>query len=132
MRRVQKLQNFAAKICAGGARRSDHVTPFITQLEWLKIDKKVIFDVAVTVFKVKNKIFPDWFMYLPTSNEHSHSRYTRQLHNLYVPHTTTECGGRSLTVLGPKTWNALPRQVTDTTNLQTFRDRLKTFLLNKT
>ncbi len=30
MRRVQKLQNFAAKICAGGARRSDHATPFIT------------------------------------------------------------------------------------------------------
>ncbi len=40
MRRVQKLQNFAAKICAGGARRSDHATPFITQFEWLKIDKK--------------------------------------------------------------------------------------------
>ncbi len=54
MRRVQKLQNFAAKICAGGARRSDHATPFITQLEWLKIDK-VIFDEAVTVFKVKKK-----------------------------------------------------------------------------
>ncbi len=58
MRRVQKLQNFAAKIYAGGARRSDHATPFITQLEWLKIDKKkeVIFDVAVTVFKVKNRV----------------------------------------------------------------------------
>ncbi len=40
MRRMQKLQNFAAKICAGGARRSDHATPFITQLEWLKIDLK--------------------------------------------------------------------------------------------
>ncbi len=62
VRRVQKLQNFAAEICAEGTRRSDHATPFITQLEWLKIDKKVIFDVAVTVFKVKNKIFPDWFV----------------------------------------------------------------------
>ncbi len=40
--RVQQLQNFAAKICAGGARRSDHATPFIARLEWLKIDKKVI------------------------------------------------------------------------------------------
>ncbi len=38
MRRVQKLQNFAAKICAGCARRSDHATPFIAQLERLKID----------------------------------------------------------------------------------------------
>ncbi len=37
MKRVQKLQNFAAKICAGGARRGDHATPFITQMNWLKI-----------------------------------------------------------------------------------------------
>ncbi len=40
LRRVQQPQNFAAKICAGGARRSDHATPFIDQLQWLKIDKK--------------------------------------------------------------------------------------------
>ncbi len=28
--RVQKLQNFAAKICAEGPKRSDHTTPFVT------------------------------------------------------------------------------------------------------
>ncbi len=133
LRRVHMLQNFAAKIYAGGARRSNHATPSMTQLQWLKVDKKIIPDVSVTVFKVKNKVFQDGFMYLPTSNEFSHSRYTtRQLHNLYVPHTTTDCGGRALSVLGPKIWNALPRPVTDTTTLQTFRDRQKTFLLNET
>lgn len=31
LRRVQQLQNFPAKICAGGARRSDHATPFVAQ-----------------------------------------------------------------------------------------------------
>ncbi len=39
-RRVQKLQNFAPKVYAGGSRRSDHATPFITQPEWFKIEKK--------------------------------------------------------------------------------------------
>ncbi len=130
---VQKLQNFLVKICVGGARRFDHPTPFITHLEWLRLDIKVIFDVAVTVFRVKNKVFAVWFMYLPTSNEFSHSRYTtRYLHSLYAPLTTTDCGGRSLTVLGPKICNALPRHVTDTTTLQTFRGRLKEFLMNET
>ncbi len=38
--RVQKLQNLAAKMCALGARKSDHANPFITQLEWLKIEKR--------------------------------------------------------------------------------------------
>ena len=49
IKRVQKLQNFAAKICIGGAQRRDHATPFITQLNWLKMDNKVISDVAPNV-----------------------------------------------------------------------------------
>ncbi len=60
-RRVHQLQNFAAKIFAGGARRSAPSTPFITHLKWLKIDKKkeVIFDVAIYVFKVNVNVFPE-------------------------------------------------------------------------
>ncbi len=42
LRRVQKLQNFAGKVFVGRARRSDHATPFITQLEWLRIEKKML------------------------------------------------------------------------------------------
>ncbi len=66
---MQKLKNFAAEVCVGGARRYDHPTPFVTQIEWLKIEKKIIFEVAINVFKIMNKIFPDWFMQFPTSNE---------------------------------------------------------------
>ncbi len=77
LRRVQQLQNFAAKICAGGARRSDHATPFIDQLQWLKIDKKkVCFDVAIHVYKVKMKMFPERYMHLPTHSQ-VYTRTTR-------------------------------------------------------
>ena len=76
LRRVQQLQNFAAKIYAGGARRFDHATPFITQLEWLKVDKKVTLDVAVHVFKVKNKQFLEWYLHLLIYNEVSGHTYT--------------------------------------------------------
>ena len=131
LQRVQKLQNFAAKICVGGARRSDHATPFILQLEWLKIEKKIIFEAAINVYKIKNKLFPDWFMQFPTNNDISHNRYTtRQQHNLYVSHTNTDHGGRSLSVLGPKIWNTLPDNVTNSLTLQVFRKRLKEFLMN--
>ncbi len=131
LRRVQKLQNFAAKVCVGDARRSDHATPFITQLEWLKTEKKIILEVAVNVFKIKTKLFPDWSMQFPTNNEILQNRYTtRQQHNLYVSNTNTDHGGRSLTVLGPKIWNALPDNVTNSTTLQIFRKRLKGSLMN--
>lgn len=128
LHRVQKLQNFAAKICVGGARRSDHATPFITQLQWLKVKDKVVFDVAVNVFKIINKVFPETFLQLPTVSEALHTRHTRQEHKLYVPHTNTDSGGRSLTVLGPRVWNSLPAHVTNSRTLPMFINKLKTFL----
>ncbi len=67
MKRVQKLQNFAAKICVGGARRRDHVTPFITQMNWLKIERNIFFfAVAVAVYKMQNNTYPEWFLLLRT------------------------------------------------------------------
>ena len=130
LRRVQQLQNFAAKICAGGARRSDHATPFITQLEWLKVDKKVTFDVAVHVFKVKSKLFPAWYMHLPTHSEVlGHTYTTRHQCNLHVPLIHTDTGGRSFIVLGPKVWNALPSDVKSSNTLASFKKRLKVFLM---
>ncbi len=128
--RVQQIQNFAAKICAGGARRSDHATPFIAQLEWLKMDKKIIFDVAVHLYKIKNKMFLDWYMHLPTHNEATRHNYTtRHKHRLQVPLTHTDTGGHSVTVLGPRVWNTLPQHVTDSATLSGFKKRLKDFLI---
>lgn len=131
MKRVQKLQNFAAKICVGGARRRDHATPFITQMNWLKIERKVVFDVAVAVYKIQNNMYPEWFLQLPTITEVTHSMYTtRQHNNLHVPYTNTDCGARSLLVLGPRIWNTLPQHITNANSLYVFRKRLKEHLLN--
>ncbi len=131
LRRLQKLQNFAAKVCAGGARRSDHATPFITQLEWVRNEKKVICPLVVNVFKMKSKLFPDWFMQFPTNNEILQNSYTTwQQHNLYVFRINTDHGARSFIVLAPKIWNTLPDNVTNSLTLQVFRKRLKAFLMN--
>ncbi len=100
------------------------------QLEWLKIEKKFIFEVAVNVFKIKIKLFPDWFMQFPTNNEIFQNRYTTRQHNLYVSHTNTDDGARSFIVLGPKIWNALPDNVPNSLTLQVFRKRLKAFFMN--
>ncbi len=87
--------------------------------------------VAVSVFKIKSKLFPDWFMQFPTDNEILQKRYTkRQQHNLYVFHSNTDHGGRSLKVLGPKIGKTLHDNVTNSLTLQVFRKRLKAFLMN--
>ncbi len=87
---MQKWQN--TKICVGGAKKSDHASRFITQLQWLKVKDKIVFDVAVTVFKVINNMFPGWFLQLPTVSDALRNRDTRQRNKLNVPHTNTDSG----------------------------------------
>ncbi len=126
---MQKLQNFAAKICEGGARKSAHATPFIEQLHWLKVKDKIILDVAVSVFKNTNNMFPEWFLQLPTVSAALHNKCTRQQKKLHVPHTNTDSGDRSLTVRGPRIWNSLPTHITNSPNLPIFVKKTQIFLI---
>jgi len=50
MRRLQSVQNPAARLVTG-ARRRDHITPILRQLHWLPVRQRVTFKIAVLVFQ---------------------------------------------------------------------------------
>lgn len=129
MKKVQKLQNFAARVAIGGAKKYDHVTPIIQELGWIKVKDKHRMDICTTVFKVLNEFYPVWYKKFPTINE-STNRVTRQQQCLYVPKTRTDAGARSLNVIGPKSWNNLPNNITDAVTLSSFKGRLIKLHLN--
>ncbi len=113
--KIQKVQNFAAKVAIGGARKYDHVTPITKDLQWLRIKDK---------YKYKDK-----YLHFPTIREHTGGT-TRQVNDLYVPQSRTDSGTRATTVTGPKYWNDLPDCITNSGSLHNFKSRLKILLLN--
>ena len=128
IQKVQKLQNFAARIALGNVRKYEHITPHINKLKWLKISKKCIFDICVYVFKILNHQLPPWLISLPRVREFS-DRYTRQQNNLFVPPTRTLTGEREMRVMGPKLWNDLPETVKGSSSLHSFKRNMKSYLL---
>ena len=128
--RVQKMQNFAAKVIDGKAKKFDHVTPILNELRWLTTEKQITFDSAVTVYKSLRKLSPDHLPSFPLVNTVTRSN-TRQQNNLYVPKVNTDSGARSLAVRGPKTWNDLPEHVKVSNTMATFKMRLHDHLLGK-
>ena len=124
LHRVQKLQNFAARIAVGNVSKRDHVTPHINDLNWLKIKNKCAFDICVYVFKLLNGQLPYWLLNLPQVSEYN-NRITRQQNNLLVPPTRTMMGERKLSVRGPRLWNDLPQTVKSTVSINTFKKNLK-------
>ena len=45
LRRLQSVQNAAARLVSG-ARRRDHITPVLQQLQWLPVRQRIVFKVA--------------------------------------------------------------------------------------
>ena len=128
IKKAQKLQNFAAKVALGGARKYDHVTPLIKKLQWLKIKDKCTHDTCVAVYKILMKLYPEWLITLRTIDQ-VHNVATRQANNLFVERTRTEAGSRSLKIRGPLLWNNLPKKVKDVSTLSIFKHKLKSYLL---
>ena len=128
LQKIQKLQNFAARIALGNVRKRDHITPHLNELEWLKIDNKYIFDICVHIFKILNNHFPSWLYSLPRVTEFN-NRITRQENDLFVPQTRTLIGERKIPVRGPKLWNKLPVEMKNIVSITTFKKSLKKYLV---
>ena len=127
IQRVQKLENFAAKVAFGDVRKYDHATPVLRELGWLNINNKISFDICIFTFKVCNKLLPDWLWHFPIVGE-SITRHTRQSRDLFVMGTKTDIGARAISVKGPIMYNRIPKYIKDSPSLQSFKEKLKKYL----
>jgi hypothetical protein len=50
LERLQRVKNLAARLLSG-ARRFDHITPILRTLHWLPNQQRIIFKMAVLVFR---------------------------------------------------------------------------------
>lgn len=124
IKKIQKVQNFAAKVADGHGKKFERATPYIKKLNWLKINEKIQYDLLVFLFKVIHNKLPDWIVTLPIVSQYQR-RETRQAGNLQIPRTRTVLADKSLSVKGAKAWNDLPREIKIITKPSKFKRQLK-------
>lgn len=129
IQKVQRIQNFAAKIAVGGGKKSDRATPFIKKLEWLKIKEQIEYDLALFMFKQRNLQPSERVIEIETVGENT-VRITRQTDNLVVKRTRTKLAERALSVRGPVLWNTLPSDVKESETINSFKRKLKGYFLD--
>ncbi len=130
--RVQKVQNFAAKVALGGAAKRDHVTPFLRELKWLKVNHMYEYELLTITYRKTRHDLPDWLLPLcSVRDSRSQNVNTRQTDHLHVPRSNTSLAARSFHVSAPPLWNNLPPAVQNAPSLPTFKSRLKDFLLDR-
>jgi len=101
-------------------------------LHWLPVWKRIIFKMAVLVWKCLHNIGRRYLVDLCVPVVSAQGRQHLQSASssmLLVPRTRTTIGQRSFAVSGPTTWNCLPASLRSSDmTLQTFIRQLKTFL----
>ena len=127
--KLQRVQNEAARLVSGvNVHKQDHVTPTLKALQWLPIEKRIIFKILLMTFKTLNGLAPSYLTtlitrYHPTRKLRSSSRSTLQ-----VPRVKTSTyGDRAFSSAAPKLWNSLPDHIKSKHTLTSFNLSPKTF-----
>ena len=125
--KLQKLQNFAAKVILGKSLY-DHVTPCLIHLHWLPIKFRINYKISLLVFKCLNGLAPSYLsnlveIYVPSWNLRSANQF--KLKTNVTKFKTL--GGRSFSSAAPSVWNALPLELRREKSIDIFKKNLKTF-----
>jgi len=126
-KRLQKVQNAAAKLITKN-KKYDNVTPILQELHWLPIEQRIVYKIALLVYKSLHGCGPEYLsellhVYKPIRNLRSSDQLS-----LVIPKTKLSYGERAFSYAGPTVWNMLPFDVTQSKSLDIFKKKLKTHL----
>ena len=125
------LQKRAIRICGKAGYRS-HTMPIFHQLKTLDIYDIIDYNSMMFMYKVSNNLLTDTlFLYFKKVNE-SHDHNTRKnKNNFNIRFARTTKKASSISVKGPKIWNALKTEVKLCNTIAQFKKKYKGLLLEK-
>ena len=129
VRKLQLVQNMAARLVTGTPRGGDHITPVLKSLHWLSISFWVTYKVLVITFKalhglglgyLRDRLLP----YNPPCTPRASGK------NLFQSAKTrlTNITQRTFSSSAPRLWNGLPGEIHQLNSLAELKKAIKTRL----
>ena len=127
--KLQLIQNNAARLIFK-KKKSDHVTPFLTELHWLPVEQRIRYKICLLCFKSLHGTAPSYLSellptYVPARTLRSSSDMLCLKQNVL---TKNNYGERAFSAIGPKFWNELPFHIRHAPTIECFKSLLKTHL----
>lgn len=128
IKRLQKIQNCAARLITRTKRRAQSSRTLRKKLHWLPVESRITYKIASLAFKCVHRIAPDYL-----NNLVKPYQPTRQLRSsdsclLSVPNRRKKYGMRSFSFSAPTIWNSLPKDLRQCNDGKAFHKKLKTHL----
>ena len=129
LQRLQSVLNAAARLVYS-ARKSEHTTPLLRELHWLRVPERIQFRLGVLAYRCLNGTAPQYLAEtLQRTADVRRRLRSAATSTLIVPSTRrSTLGDRAFPVAAARVWNTLPPSSRAKTSLQSFRRDLKTTL----
>lgn len=129
---LQIIQNSAARMVLR-VPRTDHMTQHLISLHWLPIKHRITFKIATLCYKCKNdNNAPQYLKDLiqPKRKTGYNTRSSMDTTSLAVSSGPSQktLGDRAFANFAPVVWNAIPQNIREAQNIDTFKRNLKTHL----
>ena len=123
-KRIQIAQNKCIRYCLNLDNKAHVGTNEFLKINWLPTKKRVEQCICVNIFKFFNQMSPQYTaeIFHPSSSVHNTRRATQKLD---LPFRESCIGQKTLSYIGPKTWNNLPAQIKLSKRVNTFKHNIK-------
>ena len=125
--KMQSVMNAAARLVTK-ARKFDHITPVLRDLDWLPVSYRCQFKILLIVYRYIHKLTPTYLckrlILKPKRGLRSDNKLV-----LYIPLTKLKLktyGDRPFSIAGPTLWNKLPSDIMLSESVDIFKQKLKT------
>ena len=121
-KRIQIAQNKCIRYCLNLDNKAHIGTNEFLKIKWLPTKKRVEQCICVNVFNFFNQMSPQYTaeIFYPSSSVHNTRRATQKLD---LPFRKSCIGQKTLSYIGPKTWNNLPAQIKLSKNVKHIQAR---------
>ena len=124
LKKIQISQNKCIRYCLKLDNRSHVGFDELKKLNWLPTKERVFQCICVNIFKFFNDMSPEYTseIFHPFHRRHNTRASTLMLD---LPFRKSCSGQKTLSYLGPKTWNTLPAEIKLRKNVNTFKHDIK-------
>ena len=112
-----------------------HLTSLLMELHWLPIELGIEFKIILIFFKIFKGLAPSYLSSLITRKPESRYNLRNSSDKTLLSYPSFKSkatiGDRAFIFAAPKLWNNLPRDIRESSSINSFKSKLKTFLFKK-
>ena len=128
--KLQKIQNFAARILTG-TNKYQHISPVLQDLNWLPVCLNVKLREGVMAFWCVKGFAPLYLSEKFVKRSDVHSNRTRNRDKLQIPKCKSTSGQRTFYYRAVTAWNSMPEDLRNCVSIGDFKKKLQALLLDE-